>query len=386
MMQTMKELVRQAIPPIIRQLEKRTPKQGFYPRSLLHRDMAPYLDQIKVARTASSIAVADRAIVERSIRSYHHSVRDQADLGDSMWKIFFTSKHQKLHDIFMKGHVDEVGSILRNPEASELFYGFSMLSQGLFDRSTSDEVLKNGCLQYLDWLLCLAEHFGAIRMHPETTAAETIPIDTLLTRLDEYLGIRISIPNPYPYEAGMVTSRGILTDRIPMALYQAWKIRQLTRSLSNPRVLEIGAGQGLGAYYAYQFGIRDYTIVDIPFSSISSGYFLLRTLGADNVVLAGEADAQSEQKFKFLTPQSFLRDEKTYDLIINVDSMTEMDVNVAHSYLQKVRQSAAQFLSINHEANRHTVREWILQSKVSLYERVPCYIRKGYLEELVRFH
>src|SRR4030095_9320374 len=161
----------------------------------------------------------------------------------------------------------------------------------------------------------------------------------LLTKLEEYFGIRISIPNPYPYEAGLVTSRGILTDRIPMGLYQAWKIRRLLETVKNPRVLEVGAGQGLGAYYAYQLGIRDYTIVDIPFSSISSGYFLLRALGENHVVLAGESDAQGEQKIKFLTPRSFLQDPRTYDLILNVDSMTEMDMNVAHSYLQKVRQS-----------------------------------------------
>src|SRR4030095_13260858 len=164
MMQTVKELVRQTIPPIIRQLEKRIPEPRFYSRSLLHRDMTRYRHQIKVGRVASAMAVEDRAIVERSVRSYQYSVRDQSDLGDSMWKIFFMAKHQKLHDTFMTGTVEESDDILRNPEASELFYGFSMLSQGLFDRSTPDDILKNGCVQYLDWLLCLAEDLRGFRM------------------------------------------------------------------------------------------------------------------------------------------------------------------------------------------------------------------------------
>jgi len=390
MMQTMKELIRQAIPPVIRQLEKRAPRQRApkvgYARWLLHRDMAPYLDQIKVARTPPLDTVDDHAIVERCARSYRYSVADQNDLGDSMWKLFFNAKHQNLHDTFMTGTVDEIGGILRNPEASELFYGFNNLCQGIYDRSTPDELLEQGGVQFFDWLLCLAEHLGIIRMQPETLPGETIQLETLLTRLDDYLGVRISFPNPYPYEAGLLTSRGIMTDRMPMALYQAWKARRLTGGKSNARVLEIGAGQGLGAYYAYQLGIHDYTIVDIPFTAISSGYFLLRTLGEDRVLLAGESAGPGEQKIKFLTPQRFLKESATCDLIINVDSLTEMDMNVAHSYLKKAQDSATYFLSINHEANRHTVREWLLQANVPSFERVPCYIRKGYVEELVTFH
>ena len=60
-----------------------------------------------------------------------------------------------------------------------------------------------------------------------------------------------------------------------------------------------------------------------------------------------------------------------------------MDERVAHAYLTKIAGQARQFLSINHEANQHTVREWITRSSTAVYERVPCYIRKGYVEETV---
>jgi len=70
---------------------------------------------------------------------------------------------------------------------------------------------------------------------------------------------------------------------------------------------------------------------------------------------------------------------------VNVDSLSEMDERVAHAYLTKAARQARQLLSINHEANAHTVREWITRSGAPAYERVPCYIRKGYVEETVRF-
>ncbi len=54
------------------------------------------------------------------------------------------------------------------------------------------------------------------------------------------------------------------------------------------RVLEIGAGLGRTAYYAWRAGIRHYTIVDVPLTAVAQADFLGRTLGPEALTLAGE--------------------------------------------------------------------------------------------------
>ncbi len=356
-----------------------------YSNQLLHRPVSLLDPAVSVSRVTDQVSYPDdHGIVTRILAAYRLAASEQEDLGDSMWKIFFSVKHQELHAVFMRGSLEEARDVLRNPEKSELQYGFSMLCAGLYDTKAPNEALHEGARQYLDWLLCLAEHIGAVRMYnPEAASERIINADDLVSKIEETLGISIHIPNPYPSEAGLSTSRGVLTDRVPMALYQAWKTRKAIEGVERPRVLEIGAGQGLAAYYAWLLGIREYTIVDLPFSTLSSSYFLMRTLGPDNVCLYGEES--SRHKIKIVPPNSFFSDKQLYDLILNVDSLIEMDERVAHAYLTKIAGQARQFLSINHEANQHTVREWITRLSTPVYERVPCYIRKGYVEETVRF-
>lgn len=387
-----------SIPPIrkhwerLRQLERRVEflegrVKWHYSNQLLHRPVSLLDPAVSVRRVTDQVSYQDdHGIVTRILAAYRLAASEQEDLGDSMWKTFFSDKHQELHAVFMRGSLEEARDVLRDPEKSELQYGFSMLCAGLYDTKAPDEALHEGARQYLDWLVCLAEHIGAVRMYnPETASERIIKADDLISKIEQVLGISIHIPNPYPSEAGLSTSRGVLTDRVPMALYQAWKTRKATEGIERPRVLEIGAGHGLAAYYAWLLGIRDYTIIDIPFSCLSSSYFLMRTLGPNNVCLYGEESMDSRHKIKIVPPKSFFSDEQLYDLILNVDSLTEMDERVAHAYLTKIAGQAHQFLSINHETNQHTVRDWITHSSAPIYERVPCYIRKGYVEETVRF-
>jgi hypothetical protein len=360
-----------------------------YPRDLLHRPVATLKDHVSVRRAEQSDAPHDLALVSRLLRAYRLADANRPELGESMWKTFFRTKHQALHELFLNGPTEAAARVLRKPGDSELLYGFSMLCAGLYDTKATHDALLEGAYQYLDWLLCLAEHIGAVRMYnPESPRdlGEPIDADEVLSRIEQCLGVPLALPNVYPDEAGLATARGVLTERVPMALYQAWKVKNLLKGIPVPRVLEIGAGQGLAAYYSRCLGIEDYTIVDIPFTGLSSGYFLMRALGEDCVVLFGENDEGSEKKIKIYPPQAFFEDTRSYDLIINVDSLTEMDRRTAHAYLDKVRTCSERFYSINHEANSHTVREWILGSAVADYERVPCYIRKGYVEERVCFH
>ena len=130
--------------------------------------------------------------------------------------------------------------------------------------------------------------------YPETTPGyhyelhgEQGDVDRILDEIEGTLAAPIRFPNPYPGELGLLTvNRGIASFRAIQALYQAWRLGQLSHGQDDFRVLEIGAGLGRTAYFARALGISDYTIVDIPLTNAAQGYFLGRTLGAGNVVLS----------------------------------------------------------------------------------------------------
>jgi hypothetical protein len=120
-------------------------------------------------------------------------------------------------------------------------------------------------------LTYLASAAAAMRIpYPETSEPRPVPdVEELLAALDERFGFTIDFPNPYPFEAGLRTSRGVATHRALHAIYQAWRLWELGGRRSEARIMEIGAGLGRTAYYARKFGMRDYTIVDIPLSNVA---------------------------------------------------------------------------------------------------------------------
>ena len=222
--------------------------------------------------------------------------------------------------------------------------------------------------------------------HYDCVPASLWRADVVIDKINKAMGVQIVLPNPYPYEYGLLTSYGILSTRVPQSLYQAYRIKQMLKGIEHPRVLEIGAGLGRTAYYARLLGIKDYTIVDIPFTAMSSGYFLGCTLGEDQILLSGEVAPDMQERIKIVTPAEFLASSKMYDLILNADGFTEMDPNTARAYWGHIEKATPIFLSINHEMNSYSVKMLIDENNhVAEVTRYPYWMRKGYVEEIVRF-
>ena len=331
-------------------------------------------------------ATADSALATRIISAYQRA--HAAELGESMWKMFFSEYHRPLHQALLEGNPTTIAAILANPADSDLFYGFDILTRtfaGAFRSKGTRLAYARLCL---DGLVRLAESAAALPMdNPETWRAQ------LATRRDTegvLNALRVSrppfsIPNPFPNEHGLASSLGVISYRVPQALYQAWRVQQLVEHVSNPSVLEIGAGLGRTAHYAHELGIKDYTIVDIPITATAQAYFLGRTLGAVNVLLDGEAPTDTSKKLRIISPQTFLSEDKQYDLIVNVDSLPEMDIGVASAYWNKIKGSTSTFLSINHEANAFRVHDLISADSRRLnVHRGLYWMRRGYTEELIR--
>ena len=203
-------------------------------------------------------------------------------------------------------------------------------------------------------LLFLAEATGVKRRwNPEGADFPLPDVDRLLALIDEGVGQRVEFPNPFPGEVGLFSSREIISYRAIQAIYQAWRVNNLVKGNRDARIVEVGAGLGRTAFYAAKFGLHNYTIVDLPLTSVAQGYFLGRTLGPDAISLFKE----ERSGIAILPPSAFLNADDRYDVVLNADSLTELDPETARAYCEAFRDRANIFLSINHETNPFTVHD-----------------------------
>ena len=330
----------------------------------------------------------DSSLVARVTKAYRRLDKEPGNYGESMWQVFFYAHHKEIHKIFMNGKISKVAAILRDPSSTNLFYGFDSLCASSIQNCTTLKAREEMSLLCLAGLIRFCEAAGSIRLYnPESNNQQRrLDVATVIEHIEKILGTTLTFPNPYPNELGLKTPHGVASYRAVQAVYQAWRIKELAKHIRNPRVLEIGAGLGRTAYYARKLGIVDYTVIDIPITSISQGYFLGRTLGEDAVLLSGETAPDAASRIKVFFPNVFLKGNATYYLIINVDSLTEMDPVIARAYWARIQSLTDIFLSINHEDNPFTVREFIdASAKVMSAERQDFWMRRGYVEEVVRF-
>jgi len=297
-----------------------------------------------------------------------------------------------MHQTLLSGDRNAVSALLRRPGDSDLFYGFDNLICGMVKSFRESKPIELGYGKLCqDHLVRVAEAVGAVRSeNPEGPDPKPMygikSADEILAAIENRIGCKMCFRNPYPDELGLKTKRGIAGYRAIHAMYQAWRIRELLRGTPNPRVLELGAGLGRTAYYARHMGMHDYTIIDLPFTGVSQGYFLMRTLGEEQVLLQGERQTDVSKRVKVFNPTAFLESSEKYDLIVNIDSLTEMSREIVEEYWKRIEASTPLFLSINHESNEFMVKDLIDGStRVKRRDRHPYWVRNGYVEELVSF-
>lgn len=324
-------------------------------------------------------------LVERLLAAYRRTFK-KSHYG-SMWGTIFEQNHLPTHQVFMSGTVAEAERILRDPASTQLHNGFDTTVADFTKSLIASEATSRGYAKTCKMkLLTLGDALGVTSLdNPESYCAYPEPArapetDELLEGIERALGFRIDFPNPFPNEFGLATKRGIAGYRAINALYQAHRIKTLVARIRNPRILEIGGGTGRTAYYAHKLGLKNYSIVDLPFTAISQGYFLGRTLGLDSI--AADGDPETTDAIKLYAPDTFFARPERYDLIVNVDSMTEMGLEAASAYGKAIRSRAARFLSINHESNEFTVRQL---PDFAPEMRYPYWMRRGYVEELYLF-
>ena len=324
----------------------------------------------------------DSQLIDRIVAAYRRAIATPLGSPDSMWLNGpLLEKRQDIHEALTASDAATVQALLRDPGSTDLLLGFEELTKtSRSERLPTLDPQGFAFGQYLN-LLRLGEAVGVRRLRHHDQPEPLYPeIEDVLLRLDRLFSFKVEFPNPFPNELGVVTERGISSYRAPHALYQAWRIWQVVGRVKSPRVLEIGGGLGRTAYYARKFGVTDYTIIDIPMSLVAQANFLGRALGSQHLQLYGEGKVR-RNLIKLLPPAEFLAAKPRYDLILNVDSLTEFARDTAQAYCDAIYQRSAAFLSINHEGLPFTVADLMPRG---FDQRSPYWMRPGYVEELSR--
>ena len=328
-----------------------------------------------------------QALIARIKRAYRGAMlRHDRPASSVIWDMI-AIKQEDIH-LALLSDDDCAFELLSNPAKTELYYGVDNLSQsivsGLPDSSVSDGERLRGLIEILTEALGkrhVFNEYGGER-YPNKTPPPSLSTEEYLDSIDEALGIRVAFPNPFEGEWGIHTARGCVSERAIAALHQAFLVAQVARFAGGTHCLEIGAGMGRTAFYARQLGLR-YTIIDLPMTLVGQALFLSATLGENSVWMPGdEMSAEGRIELFPATELDALRARK-FDVILNVDSLTEIGQRDAEMYMQYIKTNAKIFISINHEANIFTVNE--LASSIS--ELLPLsrsnyWLRPGYVEEL----
>jgi hypothetical protein len=338
--------------------------------------------------------IEDNKLVDKIINEYIFWSKNYI-LTESMWDTAILNHKKYIHKALLSCDKKIVTSILRQPHLNSTFKGFDS-TEYIEIRS-----LKNSIYNYLilDKLLCFAEIVGVRHLeNPEYLPIfinniyrnnndnfPKLDIDAILDDLEEKFGFPLVFPNPFEGELGYFTKRGLISYRTVHSLYQAWRLRELSNSFGGHKVLEIGAGLGRTAYFARLFGLKDYTIVDIPLTNVAQIYFLGRVLGDDQIKFGREALDKSFDGLKILSTVDFKDHNIKYDFILNCDSLVEMEFSIANNYYYFIRNHSNFFLSINHDINNFTVQNIYSKYNDHLIYRQYFPLRRGYSEELISF-
>ena len=256
-----------------------------------------------------------------------------------------------------------------------------MFPEHIQEMRDSETELQKHALLLADHVFRLGEALGVERVirpsgNPGESGPAAIDVETIIEKIEKRIGHKIVFHNPFDDEFGIATRFGLISYRSLLAIYQAWRLVRLgCRS-----VLEIGAGMGRTIVFARSFAVEDYAVIDVPMTLVGQACFIAATLGEDAVHLVADKGGATG-RVRLLPPSRLGSLKQPFDVVLNVNSLTELDVEQARIYVQFVLAGSRRFISINHEENAFTVAD-LFSGKACDADRFPYWMRKGYVEEV----
>lgn len=350
---------------------------------------------------APSRGEADLAICSRIIAAWHVSAAANPGKTGGMWDQL-TAGHTRLKTALARRDPELLSDLLANMFQEHLVHGLAM---GRSTAARARAVPDRHAAMWCDRLLRFGEAVGVRPVRSPEQGGTDAPLEWqdfewqdferqedferqdferqgIVSELEAAIGFELAFP-PIGAPFGVSLRGSAFPEQSFMHAYAAWRINALGPF---ERVAEIGGGfGGLCAYLAR--GTCAYTIYDLPYTNILQGYFLLRC--GLPVSLSGETPnrVQVLPWWEINTPG--LR----FDVVLNQDSIPEMSPAAGRAYIDRIKQIAPSFYSVNQEAsalNTQTGRQLRVPELIrdaGGYRRLSrnlFWLRDGYVEEFYR--
>jgi hypothetical protein len=344
----------------------------------------------------------DVEIAGRLLRAFRAATEDRTASERSGRKDVWTgiaAQQGRFASILARADPEELALYLCNVSRHDASVGITQGHEE-HERITRDSAYREFlALMAKDKLVSLAEAVGALPVENPEQGPYGVSLHTdvneLVARISNRLGVDIAPPDVDGGLFKLRSNRGLFGERDANAIFTAWLLSGVLRGHETPRVCEIGAGSGRVAYWSWRLGVTSYTIIDLPRVNVVQGYYLLKSLPADAVVLYGERSTAAEGTFTIWPSHAIHELEgRAYDLVLNQDSMPEMSRETVEDYLRWIRRaSRGVFVSINHESKPSYGRNLVHVSVPEAIagaggferlERYPYWLRRGYVVEIYR--
>ena len=232
-------------------------------------------------------------IVERLVR-YHRLMQAEIRRGklrqaDDMWTAI-GRHHRPLADALDASDIAAVSDILVNICKTPASYGLMHALDYATLAASPTESLSEA-IRIVDRMIALGEALGCQPVQcPEQGHWGYKDLDLVSL----YRGIQARLPMDMTPPAagggtyGVITDKGVICVKDLEAMYTATRVLALIERTERKSVCEIGGGTGTLAYYLAKAGAADITVFDLPMVSVIQGYYLMRSLGPDQVWLFGE--------------------------------------------------------------------------------------------------
>jgi hypothetical protein len=360
--------------------------------------------------TVASLLVPDKvataddvAIAGRLLDAFRAATRSGSEASNparvDVWTII-ASHQARFASILGRGDPEELAGYLCNVSRHDASEG---ITQGHreYDRIVRDGAYRDFlALMAKDKLVSLAEAVGSLPVEnpeqgPFGVSLHTDP-DELVATISQRLGVSIAPPDIDGGLLKLETGQGLFGERDANAIFTAHLLRRVLAGHEAPRICEIGGGSGRAAYWSQRLGLASYTIIDLPHVNVVQGYYLLKSLAGKRVVLYGEQTPEDEPAALVIWPNHAIAEiaSPDYDLVLNQDSMPEMNPDIVDDYLRWIRLACrGLFMSINHESRpaygtglRHVSVPEAVEAigGFERQDRFPYWLRRGYVVELYR--
>lgn len=360
--------------------------------------------ELTAGSTRACGAIADETL-ERIVAAYRlasAAERDRGVVRGGPWKRIRQDHMGELIGLLDAGAPGPLGDYLRHLPTQHGGHGFFQGKATTTSATASPAAERRRLVWIMDSVCGLAEAVGVKAVDcPERvrTGAVTLPrAEELICAVEAAVGMSISVPDVCAGLLGVAVGERVVHMRSACAVYAAWRIRrwleeQAGKTLEQCRIAEIGPGIGLVAHALARYGTSRLCLIDLPELNAMQAFFLAQALPVHRLSLFGEPWRPEDAAIRIIPDFEFLDAETpTFDLILNQDSMPEMDLETVRRYLGKIPATTDWFLSINQETQvpegappRGGFLPGMIRESAGCRPlfRVPCWSRQGYVEEMV---